>query len=164
MKTFSLCLAALAAAVTMTAVAAAGPEVAKQRVRISMKNPDSGSGTFVLTPLQTGRLKRDSGTASVVHTDPTTGVMRQGQQTYVYRGTYTLASRRGTLTIRERSEWVNVSNEKAPGFDFIPGVGIGTWKVVGGTGVYAKVTGGGRSGHQGSPQWLAQQEGFLTLP
>ena len=163
MKTFSLCLAALAAAVTMTAVAAAGPEAAKQRVRISMKNPDSGSGKFVLTPLQAGTLKRDSGTASVVHTDPT-GVMRQGQQTYVYRGTYTLASRRGTLTIRERSEWVNVSNEKAPGFDFTPGVAIGTWKVVGGTGAYAKVTGSGRSGHQGSPRWLAQQEGFLTLP
>jgi hypothetical protein len=159
MKTLSICLAALAAAVTLTAVAAAGPEAAKQRVRISMKNPDSG--TFVLTPLQAGTLKRDSGTASVVYTE-LPGVMRQGQQIYVVRNTFTLKGKRGSLSIRERTEWVNVSNEKAPGFDFIPGVGIGIWKVVGGTGAYAKVTGGGRSGHQGSPVWIAQQEGFLT--
>ena len=162
MKTFSLCLAALVAAVTMTAVAAAGPEAAKQRVRISMKNPDGG--TFVLTALQAGTLKRDSGTVSVVYTD-LPGVMRQGQQIYVVRNTFTLKGKRGSLSIRERTEWVNVSNEKAaPGFDFTPGVAIGTWKVVGGTGAYAKVTGGGRSGHQGTPKWLAQQEGFLTLP
>jgi len=161
MKTFSLCLAALAAVVTLAAVAAAGPEAAKQRVRISMKNPDSG--TFVLTPLQAGTLKRDSGTVSVVHTD-LPGVMRQGQQIFVVRNTFTLKGKRGSLSIRERTEWVNVSNEKAPGFDFTPGVAIGTWKVVGGTGAYAKVTGSGRSGHQGSPHWLAQQEGFLTLP
>ena len=31
-------------------------------------------------------------------------------------------------------EFVEVSNEKVPGLDFTPGVGIGTWKVVGGTG------------------------------
>ena len=126
-----------------------------------MKNPDSG--TFVLTPLQAGTLKRDSGTVSVVHTD-LPGVMRQGQQIFVVRNTFTLKGKRGSLSIRERTEWVNVSNEKAPGFDFTPGVAIGTWKVVGGTGAYAKVTGSGRSGHQGSPRWLAQQEGFLTLP
>ncbi len=161
MKTFSLCVAALVAAVTMTAVASAGPEAAKQRVRISMKNPDGG--TFVFTPLRVGTLKRDSGTVSVVYTD-LPGVMRQGQQVYVARNTFTLKGKRGSMSIRERTEWVNVSNEKAPGFDFIPGVAIGTWKVVGGTGAYAQVTGGGRSGHQGSPQWLAQQEGFLTLP
>ena len=65
------------------------------------------------------------------------------------------------MSIRERTEFVNVSNEKVPGFDFTPGVGIGTWKVVGGTGAYAKITGGGRSGHQGQP-WLAQQQGFLA--
>ena len=51
------------------------------------------------------------------------------------------------------------------GCDFRPGVGIGTWSVVGGTGVYAKIVGGGRSGHAGTgAQWLARQEGFLTRP
>ena len=161
MKAIQAILVALAATIILASVAAAEPEAVKQRVRISMKNPDGG--TFVLTPLRAGALKRDSGTVSVVYTD-LPGVMRQGQQIYVARNTFTLKGKRGSLSIRERTEWVNVSNEKAPGFDFTPGVGIGTWKVVGGTGAYAKVAGGGRSGHQGSPQWLAQQEGFLTRP
>ena len=60
MKARLVTLVALAAAVTLTAVAAAGPDAAKQRVAINMKL--SPQGTFVLTPLQTGALKRDSGT------------------------------------------------------------------------------------------------------
>ncbi len=156
MKARHAILVALAAAVTLTSVGAAGPEAAKQRVAISMKNP--GNGTFVLTPLQAGTLKRDSGTVRVVYKDSTT-VMREGQSVFISRNTYTLKGKRGTLSIRERNEFVYVSNEKVPGFDFTPGVGIGTWKVVGGTGAYAKVTGGGRSGHQGHP-WLAQPGGL----
>jgi hypothetical protein len=162
MKTFSLWVAALAAAVTLTATAAAGPDAAKQRVAISMKiYPQK---TFVLTPMQAGPLKRDSGTVSSVDSKES-AVMREGQNIYIYRNTYTLKGKRGSLTIRERAEWVDVSNENAPGFDYRPGVAIGTWKVVGGTGAYAKITGGGRSGHAGmGAKWLARQEGFLTLP
>ena len=161
MKTFSFCLAALAAAVTLTATAAAGPNSAKQRVAISMKG--LANGTFGLTPLQTGTLKRDSGTVSVVFSDEP-AVMRNGQKVMIYRSTYSFKGKRGNLTIRERNEWVDVSNENAPGFDFRPGVGIGTWKVVGGTGRYARIAGGGRSAHAGmGAQWLARQEGFLTL-
>ena len=158
MKARQAMLVALVAAVTLTSVAAAGPDAAKQRVAIYMKNP--GNGTFVLRPLQPGTLKRDSGTVSLVNNGRTT-VMREGQRVGILRSTYTLKGKRGTMSIRERLETVGVSNEKVPGFDFTPGVGIGTWKVVGGTGAYAKITGGGRSGHQGHP-WLAQQEGFLT--
>jgi hypothetical protein len=64
MKTFSLCAAVVAAAVTLTSAAAAGPEAARQRVAIDMKicSPGKSQGTFVLTPLQAGPLKRDSGT------------------------------------------------------------------------------------------------------
>lgn len=161
MKARCAVLVAFAAAVTLTSVAAAGPDAAKQRAEISMK--DLGNGTFVLTPLQPGTLKRDSGTVSVVTREEPT-LMRQGQSVYIYRNTYTLKGKRGTMSIRERNEFVEVSNEKVAGFNFTPGVGIGTWKVVGGTGAYAKITGGGRSGHQGSPVWLAQQQGFLTRP
>ena len=162
MKARLVTLVALVAAITIAASAAAGPDAAKQRVAISMKNP--GDGTFVLRPLQPGTLKRDSGTVRVVYNDPTS-VMREGQQIYVYRNKYTLKGKRGSLSIRERNEWVDVSNENAPGFDFRPGVGMGTWKVVGGTGAYARITGGGRSGHAGmGAQWLARQEGFLTRP
>jgi hypothetical protein len=160
MKTFSLCLAALAAAVTLTAIAAAGPDAAKQRVAITSKlYPEK---TFVLTPLQSGTLKRDSGTVSVVYGDPPS-VMRQGQEVWIYHNTYTFKGKRGNFSIRERNEWVDVSNENAPGFDFRPGVGMGTWKVVRGTGQYAQVTGGGGTGHAGFGRfWLARQEGFLT--
>ena len=162
MKARVVALVALAATVTLTAVAAAGPDAARQRVAISMK--DLANGTFVLTPLQAGTLKRDSGTVSVVY-GYAPAVMREGQTVYVYRNAYTLKGKRGSMSIRERNEWVDVSNENAPGFDFRPGVGMGTWKVVGGTGAYAKITGGGRSGHAGmGAQWLARQEGFLTVP
>lgn len=160
MKVRHAVLVAFAAAFMLTSVAAAGSDAAKQRVAISMKN--LGNGTFVLTPLQAGTLKRDSGTVSVVTPKEPTTMMRQGQSVYIYLNTYTLKGKRGTMSIRERNEMVEVSREKVAGFDFTPGVGIGTWKVVGGTGAYAKITGGGRSGHQGSPVWLAQQEGFLT--
>ena len=67
--------------------------------------------------------------------------MRQGQSVYTYLNTFTLKGKRGTLSIRERNEMVEVSKEKVAGFDFTPGVGIGTWKVVGGSGAYAKITG-----------------------
>ena len=94
MKTFSLCLVALAAAVTLTSVAAAGHEAAKQRVAINIKNPDNG--TFVLTPLQAGTFNRDSGTVSLAYNDPTI-VMREGQRISIYRNTYTLRGKRGSL-------------------------------------------------------------------
>ena len=162
MKARVVALVALAAVVTLTTVAAANPDARKQRVAISMK--DLANGTFVLTPLQAGMLKRDSGTVSVVYSDEP-AVMRKGQTVYIYRNTYTLKGKLGTMSIRERNEWVDVSNENAPGFDFRPGIGMGTWKIVGGTGAYAKMTGGGRSGHAGmGAEWLARQEGFLTLP
>ena len=64
MKALHAVLVVLVAAVTLTSVAAAGPAAAKQRVAISMKNPENG--TFVLTPMQPGTLKRDSGTVSRV--------------------------------------------------------------------------------------------------
>jgi hypothetical protein len=44
-------------------------------------------------------------------------------------------------------------------------IGIGTWKVVRGTGQYAGIVGKGRNGHAGlgSP-WYARYEGVLTVP
>ena len=123
MKARAAALVALAAVVTLTSVAAAGLDARKQRVAISMK--DLANGTFVLTPLQSGTLKRDSGTVRLVYTDEP-AVMRNGQEVIIYRSTYTFKGKRGNLSIRERSEWVAVSNENAPGFDFRPSVGIGT--------------------------------------
>jgi len=65
-------------------VAAAGPNAAKQRVAIETKILPQG--TFVLTPLQAGALKRDSGTISGNwQTAPGRDVMRDGQKVGIYR-------------------------------------------------------------------------------
>jgi len=154
-------LAILAAAtVTLTSVAAAGPDAAKQRVAITIN--DLPEGEFVLTPLQAGALKRDSGTASLVY-GPSRVVIREGQKVAIFgAATHTFEGKRGSLTIRERSEWVDV--DPGPGYN----AATGTWKVMRGTGEYAGITGGGRSVHVARDVhpglWKARQEGFLTLP
>ena len=157
-------LVALAAAVTLASVAAAGPEAAKQRVAIDMKIYPQG--TFVLTPLQAGPVKTDSGTISSNWLSiPGRKVMRDGQEVTVYNGAVTtLTGKRGTLTIRDRNEWVDLARD-GNGDGENDGIGIGTWKVVRGTGQYAGIVGKGRLGHigLGSP-WYARYEGFLTLP
>ena len=169
MKARHAVLAALAAAVTLTSVAAAGRDAAKQRVVIDMKlcSPGKSQQTFVLTPQQFGPLKRDSGTiSSNLASTPGRNVMRDGQEVTIYDGgVATLTGKRGTLTIRDRNEWVAVANENVPNGDFRPGIGIGTWKVVRGTGQYAGIVGKGRDGHVGfgSP-WYARYEGFVTSP
>jgi len=149
-------LAVLAAAVSLTSVASAGPAAAKQRVAINMKIlPES---TFVLTPLRSGTLKRDSGTISGNWmTAPGREVVRKGQTVGIYTNTWTLTGKRGNLVFRERIEWVDVGNDDD--------VATGTWKVVRGTGEYAGIAGSGGSGHAGlgSP-WYARFEGFLILP
>jgi hypothetical protein len=155
-------LAALAAAVMLTSVASAGPHAAKQRVAIDLKLwPQK---TFVLTPLQAGPLKRDSGTIrhnflSITPRD----VMRDGQKVTIYDGgVATLTGRLGTLTIRDRTEWVHLERD-GNGDGENDTIAIGTWKVVRGTGQYAGIAGKGRSGHVGlgSP-WYARYEGVLT--
>lgn len=104
-------------------------------------------------------LKRDTGTISGNWKgNPGRDVMRDGQEVSIFNGgVWTLTGKRGTLTIRERNEWVSVGN----GDD----VAMGTWKVMRGTGQYAGIVGKGRSGHAGlgSP-WYARYEGFLSSP
>ena len=161
MKARHAVLVALAAAVTLTSVAAAGRDAAKQRVVIDMKlcSPGKSQQTFVLTPQQFGPLKRDSGTiSSNLASTPGRNVMRDGQEVTIYDGgVTTLTGKRGTLTIRDRNEWVAVGNDDS--------IGIGTWKVVRGTGQYAGIVGKGRNGHAGlGCPWYARYEGLLTLP
>jgi len=155
-------LVALATAVTLTSVAAAGPNAAKQRVAIDMKLwPQK---TFVFTPLQAGPLRTDSGTISHNFLSITgRDVMRDGQKVTIYDGSVaTLTGKRGTLTIRGRNEWIDFARD-GNGDGQNDGIGIGTWKVVRGTGQYAGVVGKGRLGHigLGSP-WYARYAGFLT--
>lgn len=164
MKARVVALVALATAVTLASVAAAGPHAAIQRVAIDMKLwPQK---TFVLTPLQAGPLKTDSGTIShnwlsIAGHD----VMRDGQKVTIYDGgVATLTGKRGTLTLRNRNEWVDFARD-ANGDGQNDGIGIGTWKVVRGTGQYAGIVGKGRGAQigLGSP-WYARFEGILNSP
>ena len=168
MRAIQAILVALVATIILTAVATAGPHAAKQRVAIDMKfcSPGKSQGTFVLTPLRAGPLKRDSGTIS--HNFLSIlgrSVVRDGQEVTIYDGgVATLTGKRGTLTIRDRSEWVNLGNDaNRDGNE--DSVAFGTWKVVRGTGQYAGIVGKGRDGHAGlGCPWYARYEGFLTLP
>jgi hypothetical protein len=153
-KALHIVLVTIVAAVTLTSVAAAGPDAAKQRVAITMKNLPNGK--FVLEPLQAGTLERDSGTTSVVYKRVNV-VIREGQTVDNYRSTFTLEGKRGILTIREQIEWVYAGG---------PFIGLGTWKVVRGTGEYAQISGGGRTAgaglNHGNGAWTVHEEGFLT--
>jgi hypothetical protein len=149
---------ALAAAVTLTSVAAAGPQAAKQRVVITTQaaKPTEVS-PFVLTPQQPGTLKRDSGTLSAPF-PPERVVMREGQRVSTYDGVATFKGRLGNLVTHYRSEWVDAGN----GYH----VSNDTWKVVRGTGQYAQISGGGRGGSVSLDRgpWSTRNEGFLSLP
>jgi hypothetical protein len=162
-KAIQAIFVALVAAIILTSVAAAGPEAAKQRVVIDMKiYPQK---TFVLAPMQAGPLKRDSGKISSNWLSiPGRKVMRDGQEVTIYDGAVIrLTGKRGTLTIRDRNEWVDLGLD-GNGDGEVDGIGTTTWKVVRGTGQYARIVGKGRGGHAGlGNPWYARYEGFLTV-
>jgi hypothetical protein len=164
MKAIQAILVALAAAIILTSAAAAGSDAAKQRVAINMKlYPQK---TFVLTPMQAGALKRDTGTINNgLLSIPGHEVMRDGQKVWIYNGgEITLTGKLGTLTIRDRNEWVDVGID-GNGDGERDSVAISTWKVVRGTGQYAGIGGKGRGGHAGlGCPWYARYEGLLTVP
>jgi len=91
--------------------------------------------------------------------------MRDGQRVTIYDGgVITLTGKLGTLTIRDRNEWVELGRD-GNGDGETDGIGIGTWKVTRGTGQYAGIVGKGRNAHIGlGNPWYARYEGFLNSP
>ncbi len=149
-------LVALAAAsVIATSVAAAGTNAMKQRVQIDLKI-DPGN-TFVLAPLQSGALKRDSGTLDCPGDYDKGQVLRNGQESWpwVCRA-LVLTGKRGTLVLRSQFAWIDAGGRY--------NIATGTWKVVRGTGQYARVTGSGQSATVGVTNGisLARYQGYLN--
>jgi len=163
MKARLAVLVALLTAITFAAVAEAGPASTKQRIAIDLKIlPQS---TFVLTPLQTGALKPDSGRITNVGSvlggaGNSRKVIRNGQRVDVFSPVVWVleGGALGTLSIRERNEWVDIGSDANR-----DGIGLGKWTIVRGTGQYAHLSGGGGSGHEGLGRiWFARQEGFIS--
>jgi hypothetical protein len=138
MRKTLIAAAALAAMVAVSvAVAAGGTDSAKQRVRIDVTGPDGS--TFVLRPMSHGSVRPDRGSSSFCCWR-SWNITRAGARLEVTNPQLTLAGKHGTLTIRERIEWVGLPDDWS--------VQTGTWKVVGGTGsrtgTYAGLSGHGR--------------------
>ena len=160
MKAGHAVLVALVAAVTLTAVAAAHPEAKKQRIAFTTQASHTTTvSPFVLTPLEAGAIKADSGKMIASSVSADREVIREGQSVSIMSAPATLKGKLGTLVVRFRSEWVDAGN----GYS----VAIDSWKVVRGTGQYAGVTGGGRGASVWSSRtddWTSHDEGLVSFP
>jgi hypothetical protein len=155
MKALHAVFVALATAVMLTSVAAAGPAPTKQRVQIDTKYPGP---TFTLTGLEAGAIKNDTGKQSCDGEPTKRTVNRDGQEAYIWEcAAWTFVGKRGTLVLRSQYTWIEAGGPY--------NIATGTWKVVRGTGQYARVTGGGRSARVGTASIeQVRYQGYLTSP
>ena len=134
-----IALAALVAVLATTSAASADPLAASQRVAVESRG---GVFAFALVPLGAGSLKRDSGTTT--WDEPARrAVVRNGQRVDIDDTVGRFEGNRGSFIARFHIEWTSAGN------DFT--AGSGRWTLVGGTGEYAGLRGGGRSGHVWRP-------------
>jgi hypothetical protein len=157
MRTKLTAVAALAAvAAALVAVAAAKPSTTKQQIAFEVHRCGD-TCAFVLTPLTAGAVKADSGTVTwccwTQHF-----VSRDGQKVEIDSpvvGTFT--GKQGTIKVSQQIEWVNIPD----GYS----ISTGTWKVVGGTGAYAGLSGGGRHAGVGLPGGITKfrEDGLVSL-
>jgi hypothetical protein len=159
MKRFCVLSVVLAAMVTLGSAAAGSPAAPKQHVALELTFYPGQ--TFLVLP-RSGVLKPDSGRIAQIPESEGRKVVRDGQELTIYSPTWVLKGKKGTLTIRERNEWVFLGSD-ANGDGIEDAVAVGTWKVVRGSGQYAGLTGGGRSAHAGlGHAWNARYDGFVT--
>src|SRR4051812_48268571 len=123
MKVRHAVLVAFSAAVTLTSAAAAGSDAAKQRGMITSQAAHTTQvSPFVLTPLQAGAIKRNSGKLIAGSNDTDRVVMREGQEVMILDNVSTFKGKRGSFVTRYHAEWVDAGN----GYD----VASATWKVL----------------------------------
>jgi hypothetical protein len=154
MKVRTIMLIAVAGTITLTSVAAARPGATRQRVQIDLKVFRGNS--FVLAPLEAGPLERDSGKQRCLQEPLKQEVSHDGQTAWLWDcRAWKFVGKRGTLVLRSRFTWIEAGGPY--------NIATGTWKVVRGTGQYARVTGHGRSAQVGSnAMWKARYQGFVT--
>ena len=157
--------AALLAAIVLASVAAGSPQASKQRVAITATILPSGKAVLTSMKVGTGAFPRDTGTfVGDWQSRPVRTVVRDGAKLDLYSGTWTFTGKAGTLVLRESNEWADLGQDLNHD-NFPDGVGLGTWKVVRGTGSYAGISGVGRSSHLGQGQrWIARYEGLVSVP
>jgi hypothetical protein len=149
-------------AVTMLAVAAAvvsagaATATGSPSQRIAITAFGGGAGGFVLRPLAPGPVAADSGTTSACCWRDR-WIKRAGQEIEINDPLKTFYGKRGQLVYRARIEWVDAGN----GYS----VGTGTWRIVGGTGAYSHLEGGGRLALSWPPAGLAswRAEGLVHV-
>ncbi len=142
-------------AAAVAAAATAGRATAPQRVAIT--SPHGNSALFVLTPLASGPILHDSGTATACCWSQRF-VRRDGQSIEIDNPLRTFVGKHGTFVWRAQIQWVDLDS----GYT----IGTGTWKVVRGTGAYTNLQGHGRIGIVASAneQGVANRaEGILNL-
>jgi hypothetical protein len=143
-------LAILVAAVALSIGAGAGAISGKQRVVIQWK----GARGFVLTPLTSGRLKGDTGTATFCCWKSRV-VIRDGLKVEIGDPKMTFSGSAGPSW--QATGWSSSTSKVATRCS------PGTWKVIRGTGDYAQLSGSGRIAGivlpNGTTKW--QREGFL---
>ena len=129
-KTLIAVAVLLGLAAAFATFAAARQASSTQRVTIT-----HDGDSFVLTPTSSGAIKPDRGNLTFCCWT-TRHVVLAGERLEVDDPHLTLTGAHGTLKLHNQIQWVDV-----PG-----GLGIftGTWKVVGGSGAYAGLSGHGR--------------------
>ena len=123
--------AIVVAATALAGLATASGAATRQEVAFSYAN---NNPSMTLTPLTSGSILADHGSASWCCWTQKT-VQQDGEQLDVNNPLATFVGKRGSLTWRERITWVDLTN----GYS----IATGTWQIVHGTGAYAHLIGHG---------------------
>lgn len=139
--------------------ASGGPSATKQRVAVEVRFVlATGKGTFTLTPLTRGPLKKDSGTIVGTGVPQKPKVNALGQKVIVITGSDSHTGKNGTFRLVQRVEGVDAARGWL--------CDTGTWRFTKGTGAYEGVTGRGAFTAVGppGPVLFAREEGYLFVP
>ena len=145
--------------VVIASAASGGPSAKKQRVAVEGRLVlATNKGTWTLTPLSPGPLKKDSGTM-VGGGTLLPPVVRNGQKVTVIIGKDVHTGKRGNFVLTQRVKSVLAGRGDT--------ADTGTWKFQTGTGAYRGVTGGGGFAAVCCAKTgilYAREEGSLTIP